>query len=142
MLIIDVDQGGSSFRHDGKQYSSFVRHMPLETQLNNMKQLFNQSVGAIKNGLTSKPVFQHSFYAQQLDKVKFIVERGLRITKKGSKSKNLKDANEKEHEAIRILAFQKDGYIKTDTLSDKTTNVFFNVPKVDVQLTGPDAIHP
>jgi len=62
-------QGGSSFRHDGKQYSSFVRHMPLETQLNNMKQLFNQSVGAIKNGLTSKPVFQHSFYAQQLDKV-------------------------------------------------------------------------
>ncbi len=117
-------QGGSSFRHDGKQYSSYVRHMPLETQLNFMK--------SIKDKLVELPVFKYSYYAQKLNDISFIVERGLKITKKGSKPKNLKDANEKEHEVIKLLAFQKDGYFKSDTLSDKTTNVFFNTPLVNV----------
>lgn len=127
-------QGGSSFRHNGKQYSSFVRHMPLDTQLSKMKQLQAISETATTNKLTSKPVFRHSFYAKFLNTINFIVERGLKMTKKGSKSKNLNDANEKEHEAIKILTSQNSNYFKTDTLSDKTTNVFFNVPRVAVSL--------
>lgn len=126
-------QGGASFRHDGKQYSSLVRHMPLESQLENMKK--------IKNKLLDLPVFKSSFYIQVIEKVNFIVERGFRINKKDSKIKNFKDANEKEHEVIKLLAFQTKGLFKSDTLSDKTTNVFFDVPLVDVIYNDKGFVH-
>ncbi len=121
ILLTSTRAIAGTYRVAGTQYSSFTKSKPVTEKINWLKTIWS----------TLENSHVYKYLSPKLKNIKIIVDRGFKYKKK-SDPRFYKDTNPIEFEIIKVLTSQiinknKDntGYIKSETLSDKSTNLMF-----------------